>query len=123
MGLFSSRKKFKNAATAPMTETKSQELPEEEQPTKFDAINEQAQVIEREIDSSSETPSNASVEEVSHEVISSSEEVVDSDEQKTGAEGDEEVVTAHYVPFSQKPPVPTVLVKQRFLQSLTKKVV
>ena len=91
MGLFSSRKKFKNAATAPMTETKSQELPEEEQPTKFDAINEQAQVIEREIDSSSETPSNASVEEVSHEVISSSEEVVDSNEQTTGAEEDEEV--------------------------------
>lgn len=121
VGLFSSRKKFKNAATAPMTETKSQELPEEEQPTKFDAINEQAQVIEREIDSSSETPSNALVEEVSHEVISSSEEVVDSNEQTTGAEGDEEVVTAHYVPFLQKPPVTHSIGQTKILAIINQK--
>ena len=121
MGLFSSRKKNKNATTAPMTETKSQELPEEEQPTKFDAINEQAQVIEREIDSSSVTPSNTSIEEVSHEVISRSKEVLDSNEQTTGAEEDEEVVTAHYVLFSQKPPVTHSIGQTKILAIINQK--
>ena len=93
---------------ASVNESKPQVLPEEEQPTPFDEINEHAEVIERE--------------------VSSPEEVVDSDSQEksekaeeTNESSEDEVESAHYVPFSQKPPVTHSIGQTKILAIINQK--
>lgn len=100
MGLFSSRKKAKNVQTAPITEIRSQQVSKEEQPTKFDEINEHAEVIEREIQDSSEVSSNTVGNESEN-----SDRTADVVHNSESHESDEEMVAAQYIPYSQKPPV------------------
>lgn len=108
MGLFGSRRKNKNVPVASVNESKPQVLPEEEQPTPFDEINEHAEVIERE--------------------VSSPEEVVDSDSQEKSEKAEEsnessedEVESAHYVSFSQKPPVTHSIGQTKILAIINQK--
>lgn len=108
MGLFGSRRKNKNVPVAPVNESKPQVLPEEEQPTPFDEINEHAEVIERE--------------------VSSPEEVIDLDSQEKSDKAEEsnessedEVESAHYVPFSQKPPVTHSIGQTKILAIINQK--
>ena len=128
MGLFSGRKKFKNAQPAPITGIKSQSLPEEEQPTKFDEINEQAQVIEREISNTSDlvdTHSDSKNTDTDDTVdITSTTITVEEHDDRPSQEAIEEeddVVTAHYVPFSQKPPVTHSIGQTKILAIINQK--
>lgn len=108
MGLFGSRRKNKNVPVASVNESKPQVLPEEEQPTPFDEINEHAEVIERE--------------------VSSPEELIDSDSQEKSDKAEElnepsedEVESAHYVPFNQKPPVTHSIGQTKILAIINQK--
>lgn len=93
---------------ASVNESKPQVLPEEEQPTPFDEINEHAEVIERE--------------------VSSPEELIDSDSQEKSDKAEElnepsedEVESAHYVPFNQKPPVTHSIGQTKILAIINQK--
>ena len=108
MGLFGSRRRNKNVPVASVNESKPQVLPEEEQPTPFDEINEHAEVIERE--------------------VSSPEELIDSDSQEKSDKAEElnepsedEVESAHYVPFNQKPPVTHSIGQTKILAIINQK--
>lgn len=93
MGLFGSRKRNKNIPKASVNEQKSETLPEEEQPTKFDEINEHAEVIEREVKEAHP------VEEAPAAEMSTETPEPEEDHQE------DEVVAASFVPFKEKPPV------------------
>ena len=97
VGLFGSRKKFKNNPVAPVNESKSQVLSKEEKQTTFDEINEHAEVIEREVDTTEADISESSNE---NQIAENTEETTKSEEVS-----EDDVVTAQYVPFTQKPPV------------------
>ena len=97
VGLFGSRKKFKNNPVAPVNESKSQVLSKEEKQTTFDEINEHAEVIEREVDTTEADNSESSNE---NQIAENAEETTKSEEVS-----EDDVVTAQYVPFTQKPPV------------------
>ena len=97
VGLFGSRKKFKNNPVASVNESKSQVLSKEEKQTTFDEINEHAEVIEREVDTTEADNSESSNE---NQIAENAEETTKSEEVS-----EDDVVTAQYVPFTQKPPV------------------
>lgn len=103
MGLFGSRKKFKNTPVAPVEKPKPQEVPEEEQPTKFDEINENAQVIEREV--------VIPVEEAEIEKQTTEQNEVEEDE----------ITSAQYVPYAEKPPVNHIIGQTKIFAIINQK--
>ena len=119
MGLFGSRKKNKNAQMASVNEqAKVTSLPEEEQPTKFDEINEHAEVIEREVESLNKTEDTTSAKEVSETESENTSEVKKGNDDQEAAE---EVVSANYVPFSKKPPVTHSIGQTKILAIINQK--
>ncbi len=89
MRLLGSRKKFKNNPVAPVNESKSQVLSKEEKQTTFDEINEHAEVIEREVDTTEADISESSNE---NQIAENTEETTKSEEAS-----EDDVVTAEYV--------------------------
>lgn len=113
MGLFGSRKKFKNNPVAPVNESKSQVLSKEEKQTTFDEINEHAEVIEREVDTTEADISESSNE---NQIAENTEETTKSEEVS-----EDDVVTAQYVPFIQKPPVTHSIGQTKILAIINQK--
>ena len=113
VGLFGSRKKFKNNPVAPVNESKSQVLSKEEKQTTFDEINEHAEVIEREVDTTEADNSESSNE---NQVAENAEETTKSEEVS-----EDDVVTAQYVPFTQKPPVTHSIGQTKILAIINQK--
>ena len=113
VGLFGSRKKFKNNPVAPVNESKSQVLSKEEKQTTFDEINEHAEVIEREVDTT-----EADISESSNE-----NQIAENTEKTTKSEevSEDDVVTAQYVPFTQKPPVTHSIGQTKILAIINQK--
>lgn len=116
MGLFGSRKRFKNTPVAPVNQPVAKKIIEEEQPTKFDEINEHAQVIERDIDSSTEEeqPSSQQAEDTTLTDVSE----VNKLEQE---ENDDEIVSTQYVSFHEKPSVNHVIGQTKILAIINQK--
>ena len=110
VGLFGSRKKFKNNPVAPVNESKSQVLSKEEKQTTFDEINE---VIEREVDTTEADNSESSNE---NQIAENAEETTKSEEVS-----EDDVVTAQYVPFTQKPPVTHSIGQTKILAIINQK--
>ena len=113
VGLFGSRKKFKNNPVAPVNESKSQVLSKEEKQTTFDEINEHAEVIEREVDTTEADISESSNE---NQIAENTEETTKSEEVS-----ENDVVTAQYVPFTQKPPVTHSIGQTKILAIINQK--
>lgn len=113
VGLFGSRKKFKNNPVAPVNESKSQVLSKEEKQTTFDEINEHAEVIEREVDTKEADNSESSNE---NQIAENAEETTKSEEVS-----EDDVVTAQYVPFTQKPPVTHSIGQTKILAIINQK--
>ena len=113
VGLFGSRKKFKNNPVAPVNESKSQVLSKEEKQTTFDEINEHAEVIEREVDTTEADISESSNE---NQIAENIEETTKSEEVS-----EDDVVTAQYVPFTQKPPVTHSIGQTKILAIINQK--
>ena len=113
VGLFGSRKKFKNNPVAPVNESKSQVLSKEEKQTTFDEINEHAEVIEREVDTTEADNSESSNE---NQITENTEETTKSEEVS-----EDDVVTAQYVPFTQKPPVTHSIGQTKILAIINQK--
>ena len=113
VGLFGSRKKFKNNPVASVNESKSQVLSKEEKQTTFDEINEHAEVIEREIDTTEADNSESSNE---NQIAENAEETTKSEEVS-----EDDVVTAQYVPFTQKPPVTHSIGQTKILAIINQK--
>lgn len=113
VGLFGSRKKFKNNPMAPVNESKSQVLSKEEKQTTFDEINEHAEVIEREVDTTEADISESSNE---NQIAENTEETTKSEEVS-----EDDVVTAQYVPFTQKPPVTHSIGQTKILAIINQK--
>ena len=113
VGLFGSRKKFKNNPVAPVNESKSQVLSKEEKQTTFDEINEHAEVIEREVDTT-EADISESINE--NQIAENTEETTKSEEVS-----EDDVVTAQYVPFTQKPPVTHSIGQTKILAIINQK--
>ncbi len=113
VGLFGSRKKFKNNPVAPVNESKSQVLSKEEKQTTFDEINEHAEVIEREVDTTEADNSESSNE---NQIAENTEETTKSEEVS-----EDDVVTAQYVPFTQKPPVTHSIGQTKILAIINQK--
>ncbi len=113
VGLFGSRKKFKNNPVAPVNESKSQVLSKEEKQTTFDEINEHAEVIEREVDTTEADNSESSNE---NQTAENAEETTKSEEVS-----EDDVVTAQYVPFNQKPPVTHSIGQTKILAIINQK--
>ena len=113
VGLFGSRKKFKNNPVAPVNESKSQVLSKEEKQTTFDEINEHAEVIEREVDTTEADNSESSNE---NQIAENAEETTKSEEVS-----EDDVVTAQYVPFNQKPPVTHSIGQTKILAIINQK--
>ena len=113
VGLFGSRKKFKNNPVAPVNESKSQVLSKEEKQTTFDEINEHAEVIEREVDT---TEANISESSNENQIAENTEETTKSEEVS-----EDDVVTAQYVPFTQKPPVTHSIGQTKILAIINQK--
>ena len=113
VGLFGSRKKFKNNTVAPVNESKSQVLSKEEKQTTFDEINEHAEVIEREVDTKEADNSESSNE---NQIAENAEETTKSEEVS-----EDDVVTAQYVPFTQKPPVTHSIGQTKILAIINQK--
>ena len=113
VGLFGSRKKFKNNPVAPVNESKSQVLSKEEKQTTFDEINEHAEVIEREVDTTEADNSESSNE---NQIAENAEETTKSEEVS-----EDDVVTAQYVPFTQKPPVTHSIGQTKILAIINQK--
>ena len=113
VGLFGSRKKFKNNPVAPVNESKSQVLSKEEKQTTFDEINEYAEVIEREVDTTEADNSESSNE---NQIAENAEETTKSEEVS-----EDDVVTAQYVPFTQKPPVTHSIGQTKILAIINQK--
>ncbi len=113
VGLFGSRKKFKNNPVAPVNESKSQVLLKEEKQTTFDEINEHAEVIEREVDTTEADNSESSNE---NQIAENAEETTKSEEVS-----EDDVVTAQYVPFTQKPPVTHSIGQTKILAIINQK--
>ena len=113
VGLFGSRKKFKNNPLAPVNESKSQVLSKEEKQTTFDEINEHAEVIEREVDTTEADISESSNE---NQIAENTEETTKSEEVS-----EDDVVTAQYVPFTQKPPVTHSIGQTKILAIINQK--
>ena len=113
VGLFGSRKKFKNNPVAPVNESKSQVLSKEEKQTTFDEINEHAEVIEREVDTTEDDISESSNE---NQIAENTEETTKSEEVS-----EDDVVTAQYVPFTQKPPVTHSIGQTKILAIINQK--
>ncbi len=113
VGLFGSRKKFKNNPVAPVNELKSQVLSKEEKQTTFDEINEHAEVIEREVDTTEADNSESSNE---NQIAENAEETTKSEEVS-----EDDVVTAQYVPFTQKPPVTHSIGQTKILAIINQK--
>ena len=113
VGLFGSRKKFKNNPVAPVNESKSQVLSKEEKQTTFDEINEHAEVIEREVDTTETDISESSNE---NQIAENTEETTKSEEVS-----EDDVVTAQYVPFTQKPPVTHSIGQTKILAIINQK--
>ena len=113
VGLFGSRKKFKNNPVAPVNESKSQVLSKEEKQTTFDDINEHAEVIEREVDTTEADNSESSNE---NQIAENAEETTKSEEVS-----EDDVVTAQYVPFTQKPPVTHSIGQTKILAIINQK--
>ena len=112
VGLFGSRKKFKNNPVAPVNESKSQVLSKEEKQTTFDEINEHAEVIEREVDTTEPDISESSNEN----------QIAENTEKTTKSEvSEDDVVTAQYVPFTQKPPVTHSIGQTKILAIINQK--
>ena len=113
VGLFGSRKKFKNNPVAPVNESKSQVLSKEEKQTTFDEINEHAEVIEREVDTTEADNSESSNE---NQITENTEETTKSEEVS-----EDDVVTAQHVPFTQKPPVTHSIGQTKILAIINQK--
>ena len=113
VGLFGSRKKFKNNPVAPVNESKSQVLSKEEKQTTFDEINEHAEVIEREVDTTEPDISESSNE---NQIAENTEKTTKSEEVS-----EDDVVTAQYVPFTQKPPVTHSIGQTKILAIINQK--
>ncbi len=113
VGLFGSRKKFKNNPVAPVNESKSQVLSKEEKQTTFDEINEHAEVIEREVDTTEADISESSNE---NQIAENTEETTKSEEVS-----EDDIVTAQYVPFTQKPPVTHSIGQTKILAIINQK--
>ena len=113
VGLFGSRKKFKNNPVAPVNESKSQVLSKEEKQTTFDEINEHTEVIEREVDTTEADNSESSNE---NQIAENAEETTKSEEVS-----EDDVVTAQYVPFTQKPPVTHSIGQTKILAIINQK--
>ena len=113
VGLFGSRKKFKNNPVAPVNESKSQVLSKEEKQTTFDEINEHAEVIEREVDT---TEADNSESRNENQIAENAEETTKSEEVS-----EDDVVTAQYVPFTQKPPVTHSIGQTKILAIINQK--
>ena len=113
VGLFGSRKKFKNNPVAPVNESKSQVLSKEEKQTTFDEINEHAEVIEREVDTTEADISESSNE---NQIAENTEETTKSEEVS-----EDDVITAQYVPFTQKPPVTHSIGQTKILAIINQK--
>ena len=113
VGLFGSRKKFKNNPVAPVNESKSQVLSKEEKQTTFDEINEHAEVIEREVDTTEADISESSNE---NQIAENTEETTKSEEVS-----EDDVLTAQYVPFTQKPPVTHSIGQTKILAIINQK--
>ncbi len=113
VGLFGSRKKFKNNPVASVNESKSQVLSKEEKQTTFDEINEHAEVIEREVDTTEADNSESSNE---NQIAENAEETTKSEEVS-----EDDVVTAQYVPFTQKPPVTHSIGQTKILAIINQK--
>ncbi len=113
VGLFGSRKKFKNNPVAPVNESKSKVLSKEEKQTTFDEINEHAEVIEREVDTTEADNSESSNE---NQIAENAEETTKSEEVS-----EDDVVTAQYVPFTQKPPVTHSIGQTKILAIINQK--
>ena len=113
VGLFGSRKKFKNNPVAPVNESKSQVLSKEEKQTTFDEINEHAEVIEREVDTTEADNSESSNE---NQIAENAEETTKSEEVS-----EDDVVTAQYIPFTQKPPVTHSIGQTKILAIINQK--
>ena len=113
VGLFGSRKKFKNNPVAPVNESKSQVLSKEEKQTTFDEINEHAEVIEREVDTTEADNSESNNE---NQIAENTEETTKSEEVS-----EDDVVTAQYVPFTQKPPVTHSIGQTKILAIINQK--
>ena len=113
VGLFGSRKKFKNNPVAPVNESKSQVLSKEEKQTTFDEINEHAEVIEREVDTTEADNSESSNE---NQIAENAEETTKSEEVS-----EDDVLTAQYVPFTQKPPVTHSIGQTKILAIINQK--
>ncbi len=113
VGLFGSRKKIKNNPVAPVNESKSQVLSKEEKQTTFDEINEHAEVIEREVDTTEADISESSNE---NQIAENTEETTKSEEVS-----EDDVVTAQYVPFTQKPPVTHSIGQTKILAIINQK--
>ena len=113
VGLFGSRKKFKNNPVAPVNESKSQVLSKEEKQTTFDEINEHAEVIEREVDTTEADISESSNE---NQIAENTEETTKSEEVS-----EDDVVTAQYVPFTQKSPVTHSIGQTKILAIINQK--
>ena len=113
VGLFGSRKKFKKNPVAPVNESKSQVLSKEEKQTTFDEINEHAEVIEREVDTTEADNSESSNE---NQIAENAEETTKSEEVS-----EDDVVTAQYVPFTQKPPVTHSIGQTKILAIINQK--
>ena len=113
VGLFGSRKKFKNNPVAPVNESKSQVLSKEKKQTTFDEINEHAEVIEREVDTTEADNSESSNE---NQIAENAEETTKSEEVS-----EDDVVTAQYVPFTQKPPVTHSIGQTKILAIINQK--
>ena len=113
VGLFGSRKKFKNNPVAPVNESKSQVLSKEEKQTTFDEINEHAEAIEREVDTTEPDISESSNE---NQIAENTEKTTKSEEVS-----EDDVVTAQYVPFTQKPPVTHSIGQTKILAIINQK--
>ena len=113
VGLFGSRKKFKNNPVASVNESKSKVLLKEEKQTTFDEINEHAEVIEREVDTTEADNSESSNE---NQIAENAEETTKSEEVS-----EDDVVTAQYVPFTQKPPVTHSIGQTKILAIINQK--
>ena len=113
VGLFGSRKKFKNNPVASVNESKSKVLSKEEKQTTFDEINEHAEVIEREVDTTEADNSESSNE---NQIAENAEETTKSEEVS-----EDDVVTAQYVPFTQKPPVTHSIGQTKILAIINQK--
>lgn len=88
---------------APVEKPKPQEVPEEEQPTKFDEINENAQVIEREV------------------VIPTEEAEIEKQTTEQNEVEEDEITSAQYVPYAEKTPVNHIIGQTKIFAIINQK--